>query len=106
MNSCPNCPEKELKDTPAPNNVALYVCPNCQGTWFAEGSLAQLTGNHFEVEKQLKRAIPDAVESDKPSPINGQPMLEIPYKGRFPIYLCQATKGIWVEKSEFRGVLG
>ncbi len=107
MKPCPNCQGKELKSVKTPEaSVTLDICPNCNGTWFDEDDLGVLVGNLHSVQSKIEQAVRSGTPSDKVSPISGEVMLEIPFRGSIPIYYCQESKGVWVEQSDVRAVLG
>ena len=103
--NCPNCNNKILQPTPTPAKVVIHLCPNCRGSWFAAGDLAMLTKSAGDFERQFDRARPNGRKSDKLSPLSGLPMLEVPYRGKHPIYLCENSGGHWVEKDEMRAIV-
>ena len=107
MKSCPNCQNRVLQVTQTPEtNVLLDICPSCSGTWFDEDDLGDLVGNPRSVKLKVEQALRSPATSEKVSPVSGKPMLEIPYRGKIPVYYCEESKGIWVEQSELRAVLG
>ena len=107
MKSCPNCQNRVLQVVQTPEaSVILDICPNCNGTWFDEDDLGDLVGNPRSVKLKVQQALRSSACSDKVSPISGKAMLEIPYRGKIPVYYCEESKGIWIEQSEIRAVLG
>ena len=105
MKTCPNCNGKALQQVETPAKIVLDTCPNCKGTWFDENDLAELVGNPTMVEKNIRQALSNSVKSDKLSPVSGKAMLEIPYRGKTPIYYCEESRGLWVEQGEMRSVI-
>jgi heat shock protein HtpX len=103
---CPICKDKDLEPVFTKQGVEVDFCPKCFGIWLDKDEIYHFT----KVPSYLKAKIDEAVKvgktSERISPVNGKPMLELAIMEGLHIDYCPDTEGIWLDRDEINKLPG
>lgn len=103
MKKCPVCDESpELSPVLTKQGVEVDICLRCDGVWLDRDEIYHFTRRPVFIRQKLKEGLEKRFMSSRKSPINGEPMMEVPiFDGDAHIHYCPNSHGIWIDKNEF-----